>query len=157
SSKALVLAVLVASSVGTAQAVPMTWTDDAGSTGYHVSAGETYSYTHDIKDGLNGYRPGVDTISNPSLSISLYDNFFCDLPLLGDEEETVGFRLDDNGSWSSWSNVESSLLSTDDFDFTVTSLLTDGLLNVWIRAGSGDFYFVNSHLTVNGDRSTTTS
>jgi PEP-CTERM motif len=152
-SKAAVLGMLAMGSVGTAQAIPTTWTDDAGSYGYHLSAGETYSYTHNIKDDPYGYRPGIDTIWNASLSISLYDTFFGDLPLLGDEQETVGFKFD-NGSWSAWSDVDSGLLSVDNFDFTVTSLLTDGLLNVWIRAGSGDFYFVNSHLTVNGDRST---
>jgi hypothetical protein len=152
-SKTAVLAALVMGSVGTAQAIPTTWTDDAGINGTYLEAGDIYSYTHNIKDGANGYRPGVDSIWSASLTISLYDTLFGDLPLIGDEQETVGFKFD-NGAWSAWNIVDSALLSVDNFDFTVTSLLADGLLNVSVRAGRGDFYFVNSHLTVNGDRST---
>ena len=152
-SKAAVLAALFVGSVGTAQAIPTTWTDDAGITGTYLATGDVYTYQHNIKDGAYGYRPGVDTIWNASLTISLYDTLFGDLPVLGDEQETVGFSFD-NGAWSAWNVVDSALLSVDNFDFTVTSLLTDGLLNVSVRAGRGDFYFVNSHLTVSGDRST---
>ena len=154
-SKVVVLAALAAGSVGTAQAIPTTWTDDAGISGEYLSAGDIYTYQHNIKDGSYGYRPGVDSIWNASLTISLYDNFFGDWAL-GDDQETVAFKFD-NGSWSSWSVVDSALLYVDNFDFTVTSLLTDGLLNVSVKAGRGDFYFVNSHLTVSGDRATSTS
>jgi len=147
-------AVLILGSVGVAQAVPYTWTDEIGPLDRTITASLPYTYTHDIKDGAYGYRPGVDTISNASLSIWLYDDsFFGDLPIVGDGEETVAFRLD-NGVWTS-ASVDSLFYSLDRFDFTVTSLVSDGLLNVTVRANRGDFGFAGSLLTVSGNRAST--
>lgn len=149
---AMAAAVLLLGYAGTSQAIPFTWTDSAGNPGTHISAGSTYQYTHNITDGASGYQAGIDSITSAALSIWLYDdNFFGDIPLLGDGSETVGFRLD-NGVWTATRAVDSTFWSLDQFDFAVSSLLSDGLLNVVIRANSGDFRFGGSLLTVNGDR-----
>lgn len=137
---------------GTSLAVPISWNDEAGDPRTRIAVGQSYQYQHNITDGPNGFRPGLDSIGSASLSIWLRDDsFFGDIPLLGDGEEAVGFRFD-NGSWSSSRSVDSTFWSLDQFDFTVSSLLSDGLLNVIIRANRGDFLFGGSLLTVNGER-----
>lgn len=150
--QAAVVAALFIGAVGSAQAVPFNWSDTVADYTL-VSRGNSYSYTHDITDGYFGYRPGIDSLFYASLSITLGDDALGgDLPwfLLGDEEETAGFRFD-NGAWQVVSDPTVDALST--FDFLVTSLLsTDGLLDVTIKANSGDFRFGLSHLTAWGDR-----
>jgi hypothetical protein len=150
-TKMVVLSALLVGSVGTAQAIPQTWVDIEGDLGAYV--GNQYSYTHDITDGWNGFRPGIDTLTSATLSIWLYDDqglFGSDSPwLLGDKQESVKFRFD-GGSWTPTGNVE--LLS--DFWFDVTSLLDDGVLSVVVKAVTGDFRFGTSILTARGDSST---
>lgn len=137
--------------VDTSSALPVIWTDAVGPLDRLVTTDKPYSYTHDITDGANGYRPGLDTITSASLSIWLYDDaFFGDIPLLGDGEETVGFSFD-NGAWQT-STVDSLFYSLDNFDFTVTSLVTDGVLNVTVKSYRGDFGFGGSLLQASGDR-----
>src|SRR5690606_15043600 len=70
---------------------------------------------------------------------------------IGDKEETVGFKFDDGG-WK-YDEVDGLPLPflTQRFDFTVTSLLTDGLLSVTIKAFQGAFLFGGSRLEVRGD------
>lgn len=154
-----VLAGLTLGAFGFANATPVGWTDYAGTPGTHVSQGESYYYWHNILD--DGYKPGVDSITSASLSIWLADDdLLGDLQLpkwlgggwLGDKEETVGFKFD-NGSWHS-DEVDGIPLPflAERFDFTVTSLLTDGLLKVTIKAFQGDFLFGGSRLDVYGDR-----
>lgn len=151
--KIAVMTALVLGSVGTAQAVPAYWNDLVFDLA-HVSAGNSYSYQHDITDGFFGYRPGTDSLFYASLTIALFDDA---LPiwLLGDSEETAGFRFD-GGDWEVVSDPTVDFLST--FDFIVTSLLsTDGLLGVTIQANRGDFLFGVSYLEAWGDRGTTTT
>lgn len=129
-----------------ANAVPWYW-DDWQVDFERVSDGHPYDYSHDITDGVNGFRPGVDHVDYGRLIIVLSDD---PLGLLfGDAEETAGFRFDGN-SWQVVYNPEVNYLSV--FDFVVTSLLQDGHLNVRIRANSGDFQFGISHLEAWGDR-----
>lgn len=153
--KITVCAALVMASIGTAQAVPAYWDDWAGKYGtyIHSDEGGGYQYSHDITDwGSGDYRPGIDSITGAKLSIWLYDDaFFGDLPFIGDANETVGFRFD-GGSWTSSAAVNGNILFWDDFDFIVTSLVSDGLLNVKIRANRGDFRFGASHLEAWGNR-----
>jgi hypothetical protein len=138
---------------GQAMAVPFGWDDWAGQSGTLIESGQTYSYTHNITDGLFGYRPGTDTISAGSLNVWLFDdNLFGDIPFLGDGQETVGFYFD-GGAWSS-ANVGGNVFVWDNFDFIVTSLLNDGLLSVTIRSITGDLYFGGSYLSATGDRAT---
>lgn len=153
--KITVCAALLMASIGTAQAVPAYWDDlVVGQSGRYINRDNPYSYTHNITDLASGnYRPGIDSINSASLSIWLYDDaFFGDLPILGDPGETVGFRFD-NGSWTSSQNVNGNILIWDSFDFIVTSLVSDGFLNVKIRANRGDFRFGASHLEAWGNRS----
>ena len=156
-TKFAVLAGLTFGAVGSANAVPMTWTDLAGSPGTYLSQGSTYSYQHNIL--TDGYVPGVDSITSASLGVKLADDALfgnVDLNLGGwwaglfDKEETVGFKFDGSG-WRT-DVVDNWLFANDYFNFTVTSLLTDGLLNVTIKAFQGDFVFNGSRLTAHGDR-----
>ena len=147
--KITVCAALLMASIGTAQAVPAYWDDWAGDDGRYINSENPYSYSHNITDwGSGSYRPGIDSISSSSLTIWLYDDaFFGDLPIIGDGNETVGFRFD-GGSWTSAKEVDGNVIPFlwDDFDFIVTSLVSDGILNVKIKANRGDFRFGASHL-----------
>jgi len=153
--KITVCAALALGYMGTANAIPAYWDDWAGDSGRYINPDNSYSYTHDITDwGSGNFRPGVDSISSAHLTIWLYDDaFFGDLPLLGDAGETVGFKFD-GGSWSSSQQVDGNPLPFlwDDFDFIVTSLVSDGMLNVKIRANRGDFQFGASHLEAWGNK-----
>ena len=152
--KITVCAALALGYMGTANAIPAYWDDWAGDSGTYINPDHSYSYTHDITDwGSGSYRPGIDSISSAHLSIWLYDDaFFSDLPVLGDGQETVGFRFD-NGSWSSSEAVDGNVIFWDSFDFIVTSLVSDGKLNVKIRSNRGDFQFGASHLEAWGNKS----
>ena len=153
--KIAVAAALVVGSTGIAQAVPFYWEDTVADVAL-VNRGNTYTYQHDITDGLFGYRPGTDSLFNASLGITLSDDAFLgDLWLVGDSQETAGFRFD-NGAWQVVSDPTVDFFST--FDFVVTSLLSsDGLLDVTIRANRGDFLFGISHLEAWGDRAVGTN
>lgn len=134
-----------------ANAVPWYW-DDWHSDLVKVSDGHPYEYNHNITDGVNGFRPGTDHVNYGLLSILVSDDAIGgDLPawLLGDGQETAGFRFD-GGSWQVVYNPEVNYLTV--FDFVVTSLLQDGYLHVKIRANRGDFLFGISHLEAWGDR-----
>jgi hypothetical protein len=141
--------------MGTANAIPAYWDDWAGKEGTYIDAEHSYSYTHDITDwGSGNFRPGIDSINTATLTIWLYDDaFFGDLPLLGDGQETVGFKLD-GGGWTSSQPVDGNVIPFfwDDFDFIVTSLVSDGMLNVKIRSNRGDFQFGASHLEAWGNK-----
>ena len=153
--KITVCAALALGYMGTANAIPAYWDDWAGKEGTYIDTEHSYSYTHDITDwGSGNYRPGIDSISSASLTIWLYDDaFFGDAWLFGDPGETVGFKFD-GGSWSSSKEVDGNAIPFlwDDFDFIVTSLVNDGLLNVKIRSTRGDFQFGASHLEAWGNK-----
>jgi hypothetical protein len=157
--KITVCAALALGYMGTANAIPAYWDDWAGKEGTYIDAEHSYSYTHDITDWSSGnYRPGIDSISSASLTKWLYDDAFLgDLPLLGDANETVGFKID-GGSWLSQDihgdgEVGGNIpLLWDNFDFIVTSLVSDGLLSVKIKATRGDFQFGASHLEAWGSK-----
>jgi hypothetical protein len=171
-SKITVCAALVLGFAGAAQAY--TWTDyNDEDFGELINKDHSVKYTHNIKDGTYGYRPGIDSITSASLTIKLFDDALfgdtnLDLGLITDPSETVGFRFD-NGSWVSQDmygdgEVGGNIFDWDNFDFIVTSLLTDGLLSVEIRANQigsgrnrrwGDFVFGSSYLTATGSRAGT--
>lgn len=136
-----------------ANAVPWYW-DDWHADLVVVSEGNAVQYNHDITDGPNGFRPGQDSVNYARLSILLSDDAIGgDLPwyLLGDGQETAGFRFD-GGAWEVVYNPQVNYLTV--FDFVVTSLLQDGYLHVKIKANRGDFLFGISHLEAWGDRDT---
>lgn len=140
----LAITAVLALHTGAAQAVPTLWFDEFDPA--DVTVGPQLDFTHDIL--RDGFRPGVDTISSAFLNIILADDaLFGDLPILGDGQESVSFNFDGTG-WTMSNNV--GLL--DIFDFRLDTLLTDGLLNVSLRATQGDFKFAKSTLLVTGDR-----
>lgn len=158
-SKLTVCAALLMGSIGSAQAIPAYWDDWAGDSGHYIDSNNPYSYTHNLTDPASGaYLPGSDKINSASLSIWLYDDSFLgDLKLPfglpgGDAQESVGFKFDGN-SWLSGGDVDGNVIIWDDFDFIVTSLVQDGMLNVKIRANRGDFTFGASHLEAWGSTS----
>jgi len=130
----------------TAQALPALWVDEFDPADITISS--QYSFSHSILDGANGFRLGIDTITSATLSILLADDaLFGDLPILGDGQETVSFNFDGTG-WSSSQPVG----QLDVFSFGLDSLLTDGMLDVTIRATQGDFKLAKSNLVVIGER-----
>ncbi|PZN30333.1 MAG: hypothetical protein DIU71_12440 [Proteobacteria bacterium] len=152
--KLAALAAVLGMSAGTAHAIPYIWTDTYNPADVLLVAPDSLSYTHDITGGSNGFRPGIDSITNASLTIWLYDDALLgDLPWVGDAEEYVRFDFDGNG-WSYSQSVEGNWLLNDVFNFSLASLLSDGILDVVVQAFSGDFYFNKSSLVVIGDRAT---
>lgn len=149
-AKLVVLAGLLVGMVGTANAIPLLWLDHAGDLGTKVRDGDSYWYQH----SLDGFNPTTDTILGATLSILLTDDDLADTFLgddnpWGDGKEYVKFNFDGSG-WTPASEVG----VLDLFSFNVTSLLTDGILNVVIKATKGDFLFKGSLLTAWGHRST---
>jgi hypothetical protein len=146
-STCAVLATMFALHAGSTYAVPVTWFDEFDP-GADIRIGPQLDFTHDIRDGINGFRVGIDTITSATLSIVLGDDaLFGDIPILGDGQESVSFSFDGTG-WTSPENI--GLL--DVFDFQFDTLLLDGVLGVSIRATRGDFDFRLSSLSVRGDR-----
>jgi PEP-CTERM motif len=144
--KAFMAAALLLGSYA-ANAVPWYW-DDWHSDLVKVERGNAYEYNH----YLGGFDSNTDNVDYGRLQIVLSDDQ-SDLPwwLLGDDQETAGFRFD-NGVWEVVQNPNVNILTL--FDFVVTSLLDDGHLRVKIRANSGDFLFGVSHLEAWGSRDT---
>ena len=141
-----VLAAMFALHAGNAYAVPFAWFDefDPG----EITVGPQLDFSHDIRDGANGFRVGIDSITSASLNVVLADDaLFGDLPILGDGQESVSFNFDGTG-WTRPSNV--GLL--DLFDFQFDTLLMDGVIGISIRATQGDFKFLKSTLLVTGNR-----
>ena len=140
-----VMAAVCALHAGSAHAVPFVWFDEYDPTDITVST--QLDFTHDIRDGAVGYRPGIDAIGSATLNVVLADDaLFGDLPILGDGQEMVSFNFDGTG-WTSPQSV--GLL--DVFDFQFDTLLMDGVLGISIRATQGDFKFGKSTLVVIGD------
>jgi hypothetical protein len=140
------LTAMFALHAGNAYAVPVTFFDefDPGT----IRVGPQLDFTHDIRDGVNGFRAGLDTITSATLNVFLSDDaLFGDVPILGDGQESVSFNFDGTG-WTMPENV--GLLEV--FDFRFDTLLLDGVLGVSIRATRGDFNFLKSTLVVRGDR-----
>jgi hypothetical protein len=141
-----VVATAFALHAGNAYAVPFVWFDDYDPADITVSS--QLDFTHDIRDGAFGFRPGIDSIGSASLNVVLADDaLFGDLPILGDGQEFVSFNFDGSG----WTTPQSVGL-LDVFDFQFDTLLMDGVLGISIRATQGDFKFGKSILVVTGNR-----
>lgn len=142
------LAALLAGSIGTANAIPVTWEADYNPPDFRVTAPNQTAFPLDIT--LDGYRPGLDTISWAELTINLYDD-----TLLGDAGESVRFNFDSSG-WTKEYDVNGgpTIFGTlyDSFSFDdIEQFLGNGILNVVIRATDGDFMFANASLRVRGN------
>jgi hypothetical protein len=142
------LAAVLAGSIGTANAIPVTWEADHDPVDFRLSAPNQTAFPLNI--ALDGYRPGLDTISHAELTIRLYDDTF-----LGDSSESVKFNFDSSG-WTNEYDVDGgpTIFGTfiDSFSFDdIEQFLGNGILNVVIRATEGDFMFASASLRVRGN------
>ena len=123
----------------TTWAAPYLWTDVVDpNPDIYLSGGDSYTYTHNITDGENGFNVGDDYISNWAMSISLYD----------DEYDTWEYARIDLPGWGA-----DRLVEVDYFDvitgFSLAgwfSLNTTGSISATIWGRGGDFYFGDSTL-----------
>lgn len=170
---ALFSALLFFGMVGSAGAVPVTWTDTIDFNP-DILIPPTYSYWHDISDdGFSSWwTGGNDTISSFTLEVSLYDD---NEPDVSSELQIVGWKwwIVPIFDWVTVTNPDGTEgayvnfgLVPHEFSFengseTYTGnlfgeldLWHDGTLNVSVSADFGDFYLASSILTVNGDDGT---
>ena len=141
---------LVFGVVGTASAVPWVWEDTVDFVpDLYVGFWASAPYTHDLTvvdaDTPVKFEPGKDTISDYTLSISIYD---------------------DGGCWDFWEiayinqpglfgdGFYNFKLTNQDFGWSlagVADINSDGILNVEINSWFGDFYVASSTLVANGN------
>lgn len=141
-----------------AMAVPYTWTDTYDPSP-DIQVPPSHSFTFDITDGPNGFRPGQDYIGNYGVDVNLYSSpseqiricfgSLCtpvfDKPVIalvnlpGIMGDRVFFDLSgqESGGWSVAGWLQLNLAGT--LDMTISSLL-------------GSFYFGDATLTAEGER-----
>lgn len=125
-----------------AGAIPWTWADTVDPTP-DIYVGAAYTYTHDIRD--SGFDPGSDLVNNFDLAIDLYDD-------KDKAKERVAVILD-RWLWSGTYDASKDI----DLKYGLLGsffLLEDGVLQVTLKATTGDFYFASSTLTANGNETT---
>jgi hypothetical protein len=158
--KSTLLALGLVACMGTAQAYPAAWSDSYDPSDVLIAQGAA-PLNFQLNLGDDGFNAATDTIHAASLTVWLYDdNLFGDNKFLGDGSEKVKFNFDNTG-WSASSEVNGLGLNLgwldDIFEHTfwftsLTDLLSDGLLNVSLKSGAGDFRFDKSLLVAYGDR-----
>lgn len=139
------LAILGAGFSAGASASPASWTDYYDFTPNRlVTVFSPVTYTHDIRDGANGFVVGTDTADSYSIKLNLYDRdkdweiALIDLPgLLGDR---LFFDLSGTSEEGGWSLAG------------VSQLEDSGRLSVTISSWLGNFFIGDSTLTVTGNR-----
>jgi len=141
------LAAALVGSIGTAQAIPVTWEAEHNPVDFRLTAPNQTAFPLDITK--DGYRPGLDTIYSADLTIRLYDD------TLFDDGENVRFSFN-GGGWTKEYDVDggATIFGTiiDSFSFDdLEGFLGTGILNVVVRATEGDFYFASASLRVRGD------
>lgn len=131
-------------------AAPYTWTDTVDPADRLITPFSPYVFNFNINDGLNGFRPGLDSISEYFVTIDLYDDGsdpfyaraeFAIVNLPGVTGDSGFFELSggeelDNGGYSILGWFELNYL---------------GILTVAIQSLYGDFYFGSASLTAQGD------
>jgi len=106
------------------------------------------TYTHNLTDGYDGFRPGVDFIATFTLSVHLYDDAvdswwsagewaLVDVPGTGGDQRFFNVSGSEFGGWSLMGWLQLNLTGT----YTVT-----------IESLSGDFLFGASRLDARGLR-----
>lgn len=142
----LILVIFFIGIANVAMSAPYTWTDIVNE---NVLITDSYTYTHDITDGADGFvgylDGGDDIIYSYSLTIQLWDDggrrdygelAFIDQPgLFGDGLYNFSYTSAEYG----WSLAG------------VVSLNIDGLLSITIDSVYGDFIFGVSTLVAEGD------
>ncbi|HEY4366778.1 MAG TPA: PEP-CTERM sorting domain-containing protein [Steroidobacteraceae bacterium] len=153
----LVSSVLALTAVaGAANAIPTTWSDtyNVPLSQQLVSGGESITFTQDITDGPNGYRPGIDSLTKLVFSFDVADDkeslFTYELGNIAiDAVSDLGFTTTTfvstifgglNSVDPLTVNTHLTLWDTGKYDITVSSLL-------------GDFVVKSATLEAYGDRS----
>ena len=137
---------LVFGVVGTASAVTYTWTDKVDFVpDLYVGFWASAPYTHDLTDNTPvAFTPGQDTISDYTLSVSLYDD--------GGRWDWFEIAYIDQPGWAGDGFYNFSLTSQT-YGWSLAGLVDinlDGVLNVEIDSWWGDFYVDSSTLVANG-------
>lgn len=134
--------------IGSAHALPYTWTDT-----WSPNALVSNQVQHNFNILEEGFRPNFDVITSASFRVWLKDDANTDNWWKGDGDEAVKFSFD-GGRWTSSRDIDGSI----DFSLQVPkNSLLDGLLNVVVKAHTGDFKLLSASLTVYGDRKSPTS
>jgi hypothetical protein len=132
---------------GQAFAAPYTWTDTVDPVDRLITPLTPYIFNFNITDGLNGYRPGLDSITEYTVTIDLYDDSsdpfwaraefaIVNLPGIGGDSGFFDLSGEEFGG--------NSLLGWFELD-------TFGYLTVAIQSLTGDFYFGSGTLNAEGD------
>jgi hypothetical protein len=140
---AVAAALVAASACGAANAAAMDWQDDGTFAGILMTQGQTIAYNHT----LDGFTPGLDSISSYYLTFNLWDDandkpFELETALLsqpGAPIDSILFNLsgEEHGGWTAQGRWQ---------------LNTTGSLTVAVTSLIGDFYFGGSTLTAHGDK-----
>jgi len=164
--KALVAIACVGTFAGAAQAAPITLAPVTYNAipNALISGNTVSTFTLDIKDIVNGFRVGVDTLNSAVLSVFLKDDFA--FPFDGDEAYKVvlgpvgspaqtftGSNLSDScflficgpGSVTEQITLNAAALA---------DLRADGLINIAVSSTFGDFYFDKASLAATVTRGT---
>jgi hypothetical protein len=134
---------------GSAHAIPTAWTatfdpPDIRLTADAAVPARSVNFSLDIREGVDGFRPGVDFIDTALLTVLLYD----DLDLT---REQVSFSFDGTG-WTTPEEVDGLPFLPQLFIFSPLELLNDGVLDVMLTATRGDFLFDQAFLVAIGER-----
>jgi hypothetical protein len=146
----LAVGMMMGAMVGTANAAPMTWTDNITlDPSQKLTWGQSLTFNHDITDGVDGFNGilmgGNDIITDYSILLSLHD----DGGLFDGWEiawvDTPGVIADGFYNFTA---------SSDTFGWSVAGIVdlnTAGMLDITVTSLLGDFYVDSSVLTANGE------
>jgi len=146
-NKALVSVALL-STFGTATAVPIT---DFINPNPDLTVSSTYTFTHDITDGADGYVAGFDTVTSALLSIHLID-------FVNKGNEVFSFLIGSDGVSQVFDGANVNNGSQGHvYDIALAAALSDlnadGKLDVTLSVQAGGSYeFADSTLTVQVQR-----
>lgn len=140
------VALAAISSAANATFVPAEWTDSVGGSAL-VDKAHSYTYTHYIDDGANGFNAGSDVAAIFNLRLNVYD----------DASDSWFEGESGNISIGGYSSYGFSFLGLGAYIAGLIELNDFGSLTVTINSTSGDFMFGGSQLWVGGFRDTSTS
>lgn len=141
-----ILGVVMASGLVSASATPITdLITMTVAPASHVTTDHSVTFTHDITDGLSGFKVGYDKINSATLTVFLTD------PLGG--LENFSFLIGDVGTSQIYANnSNNSVNNGQGSSFTIplttslADLRADGLLSLTLSTTSGEYYFASSSL-----------
>ena len=108
----------------------------------------TYTFTHDITDGINSFQPGIDSITSFTMLLDFADDAYDSSRDLSERAKITleGIKINYFSSISYNHHIQDKNIS-----FTgAASLNGDGKLDVTITEVRGDFYFKKSTLDATG-------